>query len=114
MGVDLHDRQLAEHRDQGKITGADGRGYARRGTKTERKTADTLMAQGTPLVADLYSSGQFEWFEGDEATSMWSEVRPNVTSSTPTAKQLKKAVVWNAGIWEAEDGSVLLYLTGTC
>jgi len=114
MGVDLRDRQLAVHREQGKITGADGRAYSRRSTKTKRRAADDLVAQGTPLVLDLYGSGQFEWFESDEAICKWSEVRADVTSAAPSGKQLGKHVVWNAGIWESDDGSVMLHLTGTC
>src|SRR4051794_29929686 len=114
MGIDLSDLQRADHRDQGKITGADGRGYIRRGSKTKRSVADDLVASGVPMVLDMYSSGQFEWFEGDAATAKWAEVRPYVVSSQPTSKQLGKHEIWNAGVWEDANGGQLLYLTGSC
>jgi len=78
MRVDLGDRQRTEHQDQGKITGADGQGYARRGTKAKRSVADGLVAGGAPLVLDMYSRGQFEWVDGDEAIHTWANVRPYV------------------------------------
>ena len=114
MGTDLSDRQRAEHRDQGRITGADGRGYVRRGTKTKRSVADDLVASGAPLVLDMYSRGQLEWFDGDAALNKWAEVRPYVISTQPTSKQLGKHEMWNAGVWEDETGNQLLYLTGSC
>jgi len=114
MGIDLSDRQRADHRDQGKITGADGRGYTRRGSKTKRSAADGLVASGVPLVLDMFSSGQFEWFDGSAATAKWAEVRPYVISTEPTSKQLHKHQMWNAGVWVDSDGGQLLYLTGSC
>jgi hypothetical protein len=114
MGIDLSDRQRAEPRDQGKITGAAGRGDARRGTKAKRGVADDLVASGAPLVLEMYSSGQFEWFDGEAATRKWAEVRPYVISTQPTSKQLGKHEMWNAGVWEDEEGSQLLHLTGSC
>jgi hypothetical protein len=114
MGIDLGDCQRAEHRDQGRITGADGRGYARRGTKAKCSVADELVASGAPLVLEMYSSGQFEWFDGEAAMQKWAEVRPYVISTQPTSKQLGKHEMWNAGVWEDEEGSQLLYLTGSC
>jgi hypothetical protein len=111
MGTDLSARQRPEHEDQGKITGVDGRGYSRRGTKSKRSVADELVTSGAPLVLDMYSSGQFEWFEGEDARKTWAEVRPYVISARPTSKQLGKHEMWNAGIWEDEDGNQLLYLT---
>jgi hypothetical protein len=83
MGIDLSDRQRADHRDQGKITGADGRGYIRRGSKTRRSVADDLVASGVPIVLDMYSSGQFEWFDGDAATAKWA-------TSGPTSSRLSQ------------------------
>ena len=114
MGIDLVSRQLAQHREQGKITGADGRGYARRGTKAKRSVADQLVAAGAPLVLEMYSSGQFDWFDGEEATEMWAEVRPYVVSAEPTTKQLSKHEMWNAGVWEDSEGRQLVFLTGFC
>jgi hypothetical protein len=114
MGTDLSDRQRPEHLDQGKITGVDGRGYGRRSSKCKRRVADELIASGASLVLDMYSSGQFECFEGQDATKTWAEVRPYVISAQPTSKQLSEHAMWNAGVWEDEDGTQLLYLTGFC
>lgn len=114
MGEDLEQHQREDHRDRGMITGADGRGYSRRGTKAKRRVADALVASGAPLVLEMYSSGQFEWFAGDPAVTQWAQVRPHVISNEPTSKQLGKHEVWNAGVWENETGAQLLYLTGFC
>ncbi|MDQ2849291.1 MAG: hypothetical protein M3Y49_00930 [Actinomycetota bacterium] len=111
MGEDLGPPQHDDHRDRGMITGADGRGYSRRGTKAKRRVADALVASGAPLVLEMDSSGQFEWFEGDAAIKKWAEVRPYVISTEPTSKQLVKHGAWNAGVWECETGGLLLHLT---
>lgn len=96
------------------VTGIDGRGYVRRGTKAKWSVADALVASGSPLILEMYSSGQFEWFEGGEALTKWAEVRPYVRSTLPTAKEARKHEMWNAGVWESEMGKQLLYLTGFC
>ncbi len=114
MGIDLTERQLAEHRDRGMITGADGRGYLRQGTKAKRRVADALVASGAPLILEMFGHDQFDWFDGDAARAKWAEVRPYVISTQPTSKQLSKHEMWNAGIWESENGQQLLYLTGSC
>lgn len=114
MGIDLAERQLEEHRDRGMITGADGRGYLRQGTKTKRRVADALVALGAPLILEMLGRDQFEWFEGEAARAMWAKVRPHVISAQPTSKQLSKHEMWNAGVWESETGDELLYLTGSC
>ena len=114
MSIDLRQRQRTEHQDQGKVTGADGRGYTRRGTKTKRSVADELIHSGAPLVLEMYSTGQFEWFDGAESRTKWDEVREFVISTAPTSKQLSKHEHWNAGVWEDEDGNQLVHLTGFC
>lgn len=114
MGIDLASQQRAEHRERGMVTGADGRRYHRRGTKAKRSVADEVVAAGAPLILEMYSSGQFEWFEGDDAAKKWAEIRPHVVSAQPTVKQLRKHEMWNAGIWEDDNGRQLLYLTGFC
>jgi hypothetical protein len=114
MPVELDPLQRAEDRDQGKLTGADGRSYARRGTKMKRSVADEVVASGAPLVLDMWSSGQLDWFDGEEAATAWDDVRAYVISADPTTKQLLKHEMWNAGQWESDDGKVLLYLTGHC
>ncbi|QWF20583.1 hypothetical protein KM427_16540 [Nocardioides sp. LMS-CY] len=96
------------------ITGPDGRGYARHGTRTGRRAADELVAAGVPIVLDLYGHGQLEWFDAEDARTAWTEVRPFVTTAEPTSRQLAKHVMWTAGTWLSEDEGPLLYLTGRC
>ena len=114
MRVDLSSYQLARHREQGKITSPEGVGYSRQTTKTARRKADDLVAEGVPLVLDLYGSGQFEWFDGDDALQIWAECRAYVITTEATARQLAKHAMWNAGIWASDDDRRLLYLTGRC
>ena len=112
--VDLFDSQKLEDRVQGKLTGADGRAYSRRGTRMSRRAADDLVATGVPVVLELYGHGRFEWADGEDARQVWHEVRPYVITSEPTTKQLRKHEMWNAGVWTSDDDCQLLYLTGTC
>jgi hypothetical protein len=113
MGVDLSRIQRADHHDQGQVTCADSRAHARRGTKAKRSVTEGLIAAGAPLVLDMWSRGQLEWFDGTEALQAWQEVRPYVVTG-PTTKQLSKHKMWTACVWEPEDGAKLLYLTGRC
>jgi hypothetical protein len=112
--VDLFDSQTLEDRDQGKLTGADGRSYSRQGTKLSRRVADDLVTAGVPVVLYLYGHGRFEWTDGEDARQVWDEVRPHVITSDPTTKQLRKHEMWNAGVWASDDDRQVLYLTGTC
>jgi hypothetical protein len=112
--TDLDEFQRARDADQGKVTGPDGRAYSRRSTRTKRSVCDEIVAAGSPVVLEMYSRGQFEWFDGDDATTTWAEVRPYVVSTAPATKQLAKHNMWTAGIWESDDGSTVLYLTGYC
>ncbi|MFC5009624.1 hypothetical protein [Nocardioides plantarum] len=105
---------MPEHTGRGQITGADGRAYSRRGTRATPSVADELIGSGAGLVLDMYSTGQFEWFSENEARVRWADVRPHVISGRPTTKQLGKHEMWNAGVWQADDGTTLVYLTGHC
>lgn len=105
--------QHEEHHDPGQVTGPDGNSYLRRGTKMSRRQADAMVAAGVPLVLDFYGRDQFEWFDGEDAREIWSEIRPYVTTSDPTARQLAKHAMWTAGLWESSDAA-LLYLIGRC
>jgi hypothetical protein len=101
MRVDLSDRQRSEHRDQGKITGADERGYSHRGTKTKRRVCDELLASGAPLVLDMYSSGQFEWFDGQRRSRSMGGRPPLRHHGRPheqTARQARDVDRWNLGV----------------
>lgn len=114
MRVELGHRQRPEHREQGKVTGADDRAYTRRSTKAKRSVCDDLLAGGAPLILEMYGSGQFDWFDGEDATEAWSSARPYVITAAPTGKQLSKHEMWTAGIWESDEGRQLVYLTGSC
>lgn len=114
MRIELSHYQRSEHLEQGKVTGADDRAYTRRGTKAKRSVCDELLAAGTPLVLDMYGSGQFEWFDGSDAIDTWASVRSYVVTTDPTGKQLAKHERWTAGIWESDEGCQLIYLTGSC
>lgn len=114
MRVDLFDLQTPDVRAQGSVVGADGRIYSRRGTRTKRRIADALVDRGTPLVLDQYGSGQFEWFDGQDALQVWAEVRPHLQTNEPIRKQLGRQVIWTAGVWNSDDDHQLLYLTGRC
>lgn len=114
MRADLIDNQRPEHQDRGQVTGADGCGYSRQGTKLGRRAADALVAAGVPLILDLYGHGRFEWADGKDAQEVWHEVRPYVIATEPTAKQLAKHEMWTAGVWTADSARQVLYLTGQC
>jgi len=112
--VDLWNLRTPENERDGTVTGPDGRTYARRTTRMARREADELLAGGTPVVLDLYADGRLEWCDGDDARSQWAGERAYLTTSEPTAKQLAKHAHWTAGLWQAGDGSQIVYLTGHC
>lgn len=68
MRVDLNGFQTAQNTDRARVTGPDGRAYARRSTRMKRNVCDELVAQGTPIVLEMYSTGQFDWVDGNDAT----------------------------------------------
>lgn len=114
MRAALEELQSTVDADQGSVTGADGRTYSRRGSKTKRRVCDEIVATGCPIVLHRYSSGQFEWLDQEDAASAWAEIRSHVVATEPTTKQLTKHAMWTAGIWESDDGSRLLFLSGHC
>lgn len=71
------------HHDAGRLTAPDQSVFVRRSTKASHKAADALVADGVPVVLDLYSSAQFEWFDGEDAHKIWAQVRPYVVTSAP-------------------------------
>lgn len=96
---------------QGRLLGPDARRYSRRTTRTRRKEAQQLLADGAPLVLFYWAGGQLEWFDGVDAQEQWTSVRAHVVSTTP---RLEGDIEWTAGRWEDEDGRPLLVLTGHC
>jgi hypothetical protein len=97
--------------EQGRLTAPDARRFSRRTTRTKRKDADGLIADGAPLVLYYWAGGQLEWFDGADAVARWHEVRSHVVSGEPRPKD---DVEWTAGRWEDEEGRSLLFLTGHC
>jgi hypothetical protein len=114
MRTDLTDVQTPVNASNGTVTGGDGRTYARRTTRMKRREADELVAAGTPLLLDRYGDALFEWCDGDDARAVWASERAYVVTSEPTAKQLAKHAMWTAGLWQADDGARLVYLSGRC
>lgn len=114
MRVDVTQFRTKEHEGQGKITGPDGRGYARRGSKAKRARCDDLIAGGAPAIAHFFARGLYAWFDGDDAKHLWSEVRPYFISSEPTAKLLRKREAWTGSVLQADDGAEVVYLEGHC
>lgn len=114
MRADLSTFQDSPWHDDGRLRAPDGSVFVRRSTKTNRKAADALVADGVPIVLYQYGAAQFEWFDGEDAREVWAHTRPHVVTTEPTAKQLAKHVMWTAGVWFTDDERQLLYLTGRC
>jgi hypothetical protein len=108
--LDLDDKQWNEI-GQGQLIGPDTRRYSRRTTRTKRREADGLIADGAPLVLYYWAGDQLAWFDGADAQEQWQAVRPDVTSEEP---RRRGDIEWTAGRWEDEDGRPLLLLTGHC
>lgn len=97
--------------EQGILLAPDGRYFTRRTTRTKRKDADQLVADGVPLVLYYWAGGQLDWFDGADARDQWRAVRSHVIAGPPKPKG---PIEWTARRWEAEDGRVVLVLTGHC
>lgn len=95
----------------GELTGPDGRTYRRRTTKASRRVGDELIAAGSPLVLYYWAGGQLDWFDDQDATERWQQVRGALTTQQP---QVGKEVVWTGGAWTDGDGHTVLLLTGHC
>jgi hypothetical protein len=108
--LDLDDKQWNEI-GQGQLIGPDTRRYSRRTTRTKRREADGLIADGAPLVLHYWAGDQLAWFDGADAQEQWQAIRPDVTSEEP---RRRGDIEWTAGRWEDEDGRPLLLLTGHC
>ena len=110
MRADLHDKQW-DQVHEGWLLGPDERRYARRTTRTRRKDAELLVAEGAPLVLFYWAGQRLDWFDGAEAREQWQDVRSQVVGTEPRPMGDTK---WTAGLWEDEDGRPLLFLTGHC
>lgn len=96
---------------RGELIAPDGKRYARRTTRAKRRDCESLIAAGLPLVLFWYGGQQLEWFDGDDASSRWLEVRGSVVHGKPSRRG---EVEWNAGLWVSNESDQLLLLTGTC
>lgn len=110
MRLNLSDEHWHEV-EQGRLLGPDARRYARRTTRTKRKEADGLVAEGAPIVLFYWAGDQLDWFDGPDAEDQWQAIRPHVISAEP---RRKGDIEWTAGRWEDDDGRPLLLLTGHC
>jgi len=97
--------------EHGQLLGPDARRYSRRTTRTKRKDADVLVAEGAPLVLFSWAGDQLAWFDGSEAREQWRAVRPHVTSDEP---RRRGDLEWTVGRWDDDEGRPLLLLTGHC
>jgi hypothetical protein len=96
---------------QGWLVGPDGHRYSRRTTRTKRKEADRLVAEGAPLVLYYWAGDQLDWFDGEDARDEWQGVPSHVITEEP---HRKGDIEWTVGRWEDEDGRLVLVLTGHC
>jgi hypothetical protein len=112
MVSELPDDQWGNVSD-GHLTGPDGRTYRRRGTRSSRKVAQSLIEAGAPLVCYWFGGSQLDWHDGSDAGATWTRLRRDVTTKDAESRRHGRPQ-WHAGRWEADDGSVVLVLTGTC
>lgn len=110
MRMDLSEQQW-DAVVEGQLIAPDGTRYVRRTTKTKRRTCESLLGEGAPLVSFYWAGGQLDWFDGEDESSQWQAVRRAVTSEEPRPRG---DVQWNAGVWEGDDGRSLVLLTGYC
>lgn len=110
MRRDLSEQHVHEP-EQGWLVAPDGRRYFRRSTKTKRREADELIAEGAPLVLYYWAGDQLDWCDGDDARDEWRVVRPSVVTGEPSRKG---DIEWTAGRWEDEEGRLLVLLTAHC
>jgi hypothetical protein len=96
----------------GELVAPDGRAFARRSTRAKRAVVDSLVADGCPLVTYSYGAGELRWHDGDDALARWAQERQHVTSGEP--KPSRTHTVWTAGLWEENEGGVVVVLTGYC
>ncbi len=110
MRVGLSERQW-DSVAGGELTGPDGVRYRRRTTRAKRRDADGLIASGVPLVLYYWAGGQLDWFDGDDASAVWRDVRAHLVTADPRPG---RQVQWTAGRWENDNGRAVLLLTGYC
>lgn len=94
----------------GEIVGPDGATYVRRSTKAKRRDCDDLLRAGAPLVLYYWAAGQLDWYDDDDARTVWTATRSSVT----TEPRLRGELEWTAGIWQSDHGRELILLTGHC
>jgi hypothetical protein len=98
--------------DAGELRAPDGTAYHRRGTRMTRRKAADLVEAGSPVVVHWPGGGppwdRVTWHDGEDATAVWAEVRPRVTSEVPDPR---RGQALTAGRWESAAGDVLLVLT---
>ena len=90
----------------GRLAAPDGRTYNRRTTRMKRKAAAAMVESAVPVVV-YREGGELEWLDGDDARSVWAEIRGAVTSEAPDPRRGESVT---AGLWGSPDGAELLVL----
>jgi hypothetical protein len=88
-------RDLANAR-MGQLVGFDGRTYAIRAPRIERREIEALVESGCPVVTYL-PGGRLLWHDEEDAWPAWADARGARETVT-------------AGRWESPDGSIAVVL----
>ncbi len=75
-----------------------------------RRQVDELLVSGAPLVLYWFGGQQLDWMQGPDAVTAWESARQRLINALPRPDG---DVVWTAGEWISDAGSVVL-LTGSC
>jgi hypothetical protein len=75
----------------GRLAGPDGRTYAIRTPRIDRREIEALIEAGCPVVT-YFPGGRLVWHDEDDAWPAWADARNNASESV------------TAGRWEAVDG----------
>ena len=88
----------------GQLVGPDGRTYAVRSPRIDRREIEALIEAGCPVVTYL-AGGRLVWHDEDDAWPAWADARGALTTGLPDAGGSV-----TGGRWEAVDGAVALVL----
>jgi hypothetical protein len=80
----------------GQLVGHDGRTYAIRAPRIDRREIESLIESGCPVVT-YFPGGRLVWHDEGDAWPAWADARNAAESVT-------------AGRWEAVDGSTAVVL----
>jgi hypothetical protein len=111
MKIDMSEvAHLPLHDGQGRVTGADGRGYVSTKNRLKREIVDDLIAKGSPLVVYVYGWEIYDWHDGEDARTMWAQIRTHGIHY----RNEKNGLTPSAALWSADDGTEVVYLEASC